>query len=119
MMHRKPDDSLISNIEQVDKTEKAFQDDVDSVTISSNQKSALHLTANESASLKNEFTEDTAQNGLENTEKMNTMQSVQTETINTFQTSTADSTEFFQSSYYYVIEVRISIRLETKLHNLD
>ena len=111
-MHRKPDDSL-SNIEQVDKTEKAFQDHVDSVTISSNQKSALHLAANESAHLKNEFTEDTVQNGLENTEKMNTMQSVQTETINTFQTSTADSTEFFQASYYYIIEVRISIRLET------
>ena len=119
MMHRKPDDSLISNIEQVDKTEKAFQDDVDSVTISSNQKTALDLAANESASLKNKFTGHTAQSGLETTEKMNTMQSVQTETINTFQTSTADSTEFFQSSYYYIIEVRISIRLETKLHNLD
>ena len=104
MMHRKPDDDPSNN--EIHKTEITSEDDVDSMTVSSNQKTALDLAANESASLKNEF-------GLETTENMKTMQSVQTETINTFQISTADSTEFFQSSYYYIIEVRISLRLES------
>ena len=107
MMYRKPDDSP-SNIE-IHNTGITSQDDVDSMAVSSNQQNALDLAANESASLKNEF-------GLETTENMQTtqtMQSVQTETINTFQTSTADSTEFFQSSYYYIIEVRISLRLKS------
>ena len=111
MMYRKPDDSL-SNIEHVHNTESASQDDVDSITVSSSLNTALDLAANESASLKNEFAEDTTEKSQENTKKMQTMQSVQTETINTFQTSTADSTEFFQSSYYYIIEVRISLRLD-------
>ena len=112
MMYRKPDDSL-SNIEHVLNTESASQDDVGSVTVSSSLNTALDLAANESASLKNVFAGDTTESGLENTGKMQTMQSVQTETINTFQTSTADSTEFFHSSYYYIIEVRISLRLDT------
>ena len=104
MMYRKPDDSPSNN--EIRNTEITSQDDVDSMAVSSNQQTVLDLAANESASLKNEF-------GLETTENMQTMQSVQTETINTFQTSTADSTEFFQSSYYYIIEVRISLRLES------
>ena len=111
MMYRKPEDSL-SNIEHVHNTDTVSKDDADSITVSSSLNTALDLAANESASLKNEFAEDTTESGLENTEKMQTMQSVQTETINTFQTSTADSTEFFQSSYYYIIEVRISLRLD-------
>ena len=111
MMYRKPEDSL-SNIEHVHNTDSASQADVDSITVSSSLNTALDLAANESASLKNEFAEDTTEKSQENTKKMQTMQSVQTETINTFQTSTADSTEFFQSSYYYIIEVRISLRLD-------
>jgi len=112
MMYRKPDDSL-SNIEHVHNTESASQDDVYSITVSSSLNTALDLAADESASLQNEFAEDTTEKGLERIEKMQTMQSVQTETINTFQTTAADATEFFQSSYYYIIEVRISLRLDT------
>ena len=112
MMYRKPDDSL-RNIEHVHNTESASQDDVDSITVSSSLDTALDLAVNESASLKNEFAEDTTESGLESTEKMQTMQSVQTETINTFQTTAADATKFFQSSYYYIIEARISLRLDT------
>ena len=104
MMHRKPDDSPSNN--EIHNTEITSQDDVDSMAVSSNQQTALDLAAHESASLKNDF-------GMESTVNMQTMQSVQTETINTFQTSTADSTEFFQSSYYYIIEVRISLRLKS------
>ena len=63
MMHRKPDDSPSNN--EIHNTEITSQDDVDSMTVSSNQQTALDLAANESASLKNEF-------GLETTENMQT-----------------------------------------------
>ena len=107
-MHRKPDDNT-SDGEQP-QTEKALQVDTDSMTISTNQRTVLELAAHESASLKNEFDEDTIDSNPVSTEMMQTMQSAETVTVNTFQTSTADSTEFFQSSYYYIIEVRISLK---------
>ena len=104
-MHRKPDD-IANNSEQAH-TESPLQVDTDSMTISANQRAGLDLAAEESASLKNEFDENTIDSNPVSTQ---TMQSAETVTINTFQTSTADSTEFFQSSYYYIIEVRISLK---------
>ena len=103
MMHRKPDD-IANDSEQA---HTALQVDTDSMTNSANQRAGLDLAAEESASLKNEFDENTIDSNPVSTQ---TMQSAETVTINTFQTSTADSTEFFQSSYYYIIEVRISLR---------
>ena len=104
-MHRKPDE-ILGDIEQAHNAESAFQVDSDSMIISANQMAAIDLAANESASLKSQLNEDI----IETTETIQTIQSAKTETINTFQTSTADSTEFFQSSYYYIIEVRISLK---------
>ena len=107
-MHRKPDD--IANDSEQAHTESALQIDTDSMTISANQKTVLDLAVEESASLKNEFDEKIIENSQPGTHMTQTMQSAETVTINTFQTSTADSTEFFQSSYYYIIEVRISLK---------
>ena len=100
MMHRKPDE-ILGDIEQAHNAESAFQVDTDSMTISANQMTALS-SANHNANFNTEINQTT--------ETMQTIQSAKTETINTFQTSTADSTEFFQSSYYYIIEVRISLK---------
>ncbi len=82
-----------------------FRKPDETIAVSTNQRNALDLAANESASLKNEF-----ENSPSSTEPIQTIQSVQTETINTFQTSTVDSTEFFQPNYYYIIKVRISLK---------
>ena len=107
-MHRKPDD-IATDSEQAH-TESALQIDTDSMTISTNQRTIMDLAAEKGASFKNEFDEDITEISPVSTETMQTMQSVETATINTFQTSTADKTEFFQSSYYYIIEVRISLK---------
>ena len=108
MMHRKPDESGTNN--ERAHTESALQVDTDSMTISANQETAMDLAAEDSASLKNEFNENTIEKSQLGTPTMETIQSAETATINTFQTSTADSTEFFESSYYYIIEVRISLK---------